>query len=483
VTSRRRDVAIGVGLLAIPATLAFTLATRHGLGLDGDSATYLDLARSIRLGDGPTTTGFGAREPVASAHFPPLYPLWLAIFGTWRWANLLLYLATAVVAAVLLERVASTDNRTLRRWAILFCGLPLLLHPSLLSSMTAVASESLFLPLMLGALATATSGKVLATILLTSAALLTRHVGIVLLLLPAWAVWADSRGGQRTSLRRLLHAGLTTVAGALPYLGWRCWTWLDDGVHDRVLRWHPPTSYDWLDTLATFAHWVIPLEWPTVLAASIGLLVAAGTLWCLRRMPLLLTIFVSYIAAVLVARTWFDATIPMGGRIWTPLLPIAWLALLGALRLHDPIGSRRRSFLAVIVAAWSCVILFLGYLTIGDRFEHGTGYNTPTWRSSQTLAFASNLDQKEPVVSNAADVIHVLLRRPASFPPMSHFPTADRPNTRRFDQIRELQGDPITFVFFTTVDRDYFVSADDVRRLLDVEEVARFDDGFALRSR
>ena len=120
---------------------------------------------------------------------------------------------------------------------------------------------------------------------------------------------------------------------------------------------------------------------------------------------------------------------------------------------------------------------------VEDRIDYGYGYGTPTWRQSPTLAHVAALPSEAPVVSNAADAIHVLLQRPATLPPMSRFPTAGRPNTRRYEQLADLRGQRITFVWFDAIDRDYLVTLDEVKRYLDVEEVARFDDGVVLRER
>ncbi|MEM1010976.1 MAG: hypothetical protein AAGI46_02005 [Planctomycetota bacterium] len=509
-TERQRLLAGAAALLVVPATIAFALATRHGLALDGDAATYLDLARSIRLGDGPTLTGFGAFEPTPSTHFPPLFPAWLAAVGTARWGNWLLLITSCVlmVAAVMRTTVLWDMRSFTSAIVALMAAIGVTcvaLHPDAQATFAAVGSEALFVPLMLGAVLATLARRPWWVAGLVALALLTRHVGIALLVLPIFA-----------AERRWWSVGLlASAAAALPYLTWRWWVAWQGVPPDRIGRWHGLTRWDLGDSLQTFARWILPTPHDVPINGfwlAMGFLVFAtfGYLCWSRRE--LIALIAAYLAVVLVAKATVDQHIPLGGRIWFPLLFLLPIAV--SARTFHRIEQRRRKrqrllddgqyddvyesltadhargdvepsklakpFLSIVLMSMMAALLG-GIVFTLDRFRHGAGYASPDWTTSPTLAWVEQQPTSTTIRSDAADSIHVLLRRPAMFLPKSRFETAGRPNTRRFDQLRDLRGSGATFVFFTSVDRDYFVTAEDVRRLLDVEEVARFDDGFVLR--
>ncbi|MEM7809185.1 MAG: hypothetical protein AAF561_13840 [Planctomycetota bacterium] len=503
-TERQRLLVGAAALLVVPATIAFALTTRHGLALDGDAATYLDLARSIRLGDGPTLTGFGAFEPTASTHFPPLFPAWLAVFGTWRWASLMLFiLSNALIVATVVRTSLLGPMKGFVPGAISIMtsvGVACFsVHPDVQTVFAALGSEALFVPLMLSSLLASLSKRPWLTAVLVSLALMTRHVGLALLVLPVLAAG-----------RRWWNVGaIASVVATVPYLLWRWWVAWTGVPPDRIVRWHGLSWWDIGDVLQTFSRWVLPIpvdvptNAPGVVLGSAVLVAFLILCWSRRE---LIALVASYIGVVLLAKITFDQHIPLGGRIWFPLLFLLPASLAARFQPVHAFRRRMQSLLQegryddlyeanakltdstfnpkdvarlVIVSMMAAVPCGIGFTFL--RFQNGAGYTTPDWTTSPTLAWVEQQPTSTTIRSDAADAIHVLLRRPAMFLPKSRFETAGRPNTRRFDQLRDLRGSGATFVFFTSVDRDYFVTAEDVRRLLDVEEVARFDDGFVLR--
>src|SRR4029453_16081338 len=104
--------AFGIGLLALGvlSALSVLVTTRHGVGIDADSVAYVDLARHLRRGAGfalsPGLTPIADPQMLRpTAHFPPLYPVLLALGETiglnvWtfaRWLGAILAGTTAVL--------------------------------------------------------------------------------------------------------------------------------------------------------------------------------------------------------------------------------------------------------------------------------------------------------------------------------------------------------------------------------------------------
>ncbi len=474
----RRDRLWMITLLAtLPGVIMLLLATRHGLSLGGDAATYLDIARSIGLGDGPTTSGFGATEPLASAHFPPLYPLLLTTVGESRVVHALLLISTGLLAAAV---VAHFDAKQLV--PIVVASLLVTMHADVLRLFAGVSSEALFVPLFLASVVAALSNRPWLTAAAVAGAMMTRHVGVALLILPMLAA------GRK---QWLTGVAATTVA-ATPYLVWRLWLVSQEAVSDRVLRWHPPTWHDWVESVASAGRWLLPVEsqtaWPFAL---VGLVVLPMFVALIARRPVVLMAVAAYVLVVLVARSLFDATIPMGGRIWAPLVvvfvPLAVAAVPRSGIATNPISlaivQLQRHLLVGLTVAVVASQLAVSIWFVVDRFRRGSGYASPAWRQSPTLQYAGALPPDVAVISNGADAIQVLLGRAATLPPLAVFPTAGRANTGRYNELRSLAESPQTIVWFDRIDRPYFVTPDDLRRYLDADDVARFDDGFVLRSR
>ncbi len=516
-------------MAAVAVSIVFVITTRHGLSLDGDAATYLDLARSIRLGNGPTLTGFGATEPVASAHFPPLYPAWLAVVGTSRWANLLLYLLTASLVVLLMlssgsrgltarrsfgsglrlrlrlrlrsglralpagckpaaARVASaTDGRCFE----MLVAAVLMLHPDVLRVFAAVSSESLFLPLMLGAVAATLTRRTWLVAVLVAAALLTRHVGVALLVLPMLAA----------GLPRWKVGLAATVAAVGPYLLWRAWLAATDALPDREIRWHPPTRWDWVDVFDTFGRWAVPQAAGST-ATWIGVVIAIAVVVLLRRQRVLLAVAASYTLTVLLARTFVDAAIPMGGRMWTPLLLLVVAALVlsgsrGLTARRSHLKSEPRSLPESVgpagckpAAAWVLVVAGIVATQFGRRGD-ARCRTLPPWFRLHLAAVARLADActRRDARRHQPRRQQRSRRDPRAASPTCQLPAGRTLRHRRSAQYAavrptaQLRGQGMTFVYFDDVDRQHFMSADDVRRYLTVDEVRRFDDGLVLRSR
>jgi hypothetical protein len=144
-------------LLAGSAFLAGLLAGREGLGVTTDSVTYVAEARHVLDGEGLLVPA-GLHEiygPVATdadlvltGHFPPLYPVVLALTGaardpvrSGRWLNAVLLGVSAVLVALLVL------HHRRSRWAAVGAAACFVLSPITLRVHSMVWSESLFVAL------------------------------------------------------------------------------------------------------------------------------------------------------------------------------------------------------------------------------------------------------------------------------------------------------------------------------------------------
>jgi hypothetical protein len=123
-----RGSGFGPSMLALGAisALSILVTTRHGVGIDADSVAYVDLARHLRSGAGfalsPGLTPIADPQMLRpTAHFPPLYPVLLALGETigldvWtfaRWLGATLAGTTAVLIGAVIKDAKASPGRTL----------------------------------------------------------------------------------------------------------------------------------------------------------------------------------------------------------------------------------------------------------------------------------------------------------------------------------------------------------------------------------
>src|SRR5262245_57078988 len=109
-TVERRVFRIGVALITVAAVAAMIASTFWGIGLSSDSARYVRTARHI-LGVEPVIESGEPKHE--QAHYPPFYPLILAVFS-WitrtdplvaaRWLSIAILAANTMLAAVIVRR-------------------------------------------------------------------------------------------------------------------------------------------------------------------------------------------------------------------------------------------------------------------------------------------------------------------------------------------------------------------------------------------
>ena len=209
---------------ALLARVAVVVSTPHFRPIN-DPADYDRIAQSIARGHGYPATNFAA-PGTPSAWRPPAYPTVLAaayVIGghNWTLGRLLgALLGVATVLLIFLVAQLAWDRRVALAAAALAAVFPplVLMNASLLS-------ESLFLPCELATLLAVLmcrrrGGSVKFAVLagmLCGVAMLTRPVGIVLLIPAAWGILLTAGVGFQ---RRLRTAAIMTLAAAATVTPW-----------------------------------------------------------------------------------------------------------------------------------------------------------------------------------------------------------------------------------------------------------------------
>jgi hypothetical protein len=281
-------------LVALLALVPFVLATPHGLGISADSTQYLATARNLVNGNGLLTVWWSGRAE-ALTHFPPLYPLTLALLGAGgmsveraAWLlQLVLLPANVLLVASLAARISGGTSHE-RALVAAATATTVAIATDVLSVHTMMYSEPLFLTLFLlscDLIASSTAhvrdgraGRARAQLALAAAlaslAVLTRYVGIVLIGTTIVLILGQQIRSRRSRIVRALVYGVVALA---PLLCWSAFNQLRGlNASDREMALHVISRASVIDGVATVSHWFSPYAPWTLLRAGALLVTALG---------------------------------------------------------------------------------------------------------------------------------------------------------------------------------------------------------------
>lgn len=430
---------LGVGMVLFATTL--------GIGTDVDAATYLMAARDILMGKGVTLQALEPGHFVPMTGFPPFLPMTIAAVGYFgtnlmsaaRWLNALLFGVNILLAAHITRRCTGSAT------AALCAALITATTVNVLETHATLYSEPLFFTGVLCGfilmLDYVKSPSVLRLCLFSAtfgAAAAARYVGVCLLPVGLAAIWL----GYTDSRRRLNHLAAYVAIFGAPLAVWVARNLVD--VHafsNRIFAVHPPGAGHYVFTFISLSAFLLP----GLVPAIIRMLFLAGAIWFIVR-PLSISrgaketnpeirifrrlagIFLaSYFLVFIVAETFFDAQIWMGGRHLMAVYLIA--AMLGVCQGYEALGSASKHQRIAMVSALIALLAIGGTRTVRATIiahRSGIGLTGIQWQNSELIARIRKLDSSVPIISNSRAAIYLLTGRIA-YP----FPTAMEAETAR----------------------------------------------------
>jgi hypothetical protein len=406
-------------VVAALAAVFVAYQTCHGVTATRDSAAYLGTAHELRAGHGPSVPstfwwdtysprialGFDGHVP--SSHFPPGYPLLLALSSAW-FLGIALVFVNAVLIGLFAARLSSC-----RSWVVAAVPVALLVlvpdargatgGPGWFPLHTSALSEPLFMALATGALLllprAVTSNRMLAlATALAAGALLTRYIGIAVALTLLLVLMA--RGQWR---RGLVAAGATLVP-LVVFLGW---VTVRGGGSARMVQFHLAANNGRFFRFAGYSFFPFagPNAWRTIGVVVVTAAFVAA-LWATRALRDDLyragvVYVVAYLVLVVLTRTFLDANTPFDARLLAPIRGIVYalgVALAYELlqRLTKPVWAAATIgvvALALVVANWG------EQRKLYDTMDVARLVRTP---SEQALA---SLPKDALIVTNTPDVV------------------------------------------------------------------------------
>lgn len=418
---------ISAGIAGLSAASA-AYATAAGAELSHDSVAYLAAARSLLDGQG-LVIPFGAEHPIPFTHWPPLYPLGLALGGILthdvdsaaRWLSVALFALNTMLVAVLARKFTGS--------AIFGCGAAFLFASSfaLLRLHAMVMTEPLFITFALICiyfldehLGTAKTAPLMAAATAAGLSAVTRYAGVPFIVGGALIIFLR----QPSAKKSRISAAVWTVVAAAPELLVAVWNVRNTGtLANGVLWWHPQNKTFFIRMLSGMTECILPESLPhrnwfmvagsLVLAPFVAVYVARRPDFRTQYLTFLVLLYVGFlIAAGFVADAPLDAR-----RGMEPMFP--FLVLIAAIA-----GSRllctRAARLGVVTAV--CAAIALPNFPVmsqwaADAARNGHGFGDRHWRESPALAFIQSLPAATIIYTNLPEPVSLITGRRARFLP------------------------------------------------------------------
>jgi hypothetical protein len=458
-------------LVALFGCAILFLSTPHGIGLSPDSVAYIRSSRTLLEQGG---------QGGINAHWPPGYPLLLALFtipqGDYLFAarlvGMLCFGLNLFLFGMLLRK--SGWNAAI---AALLSGL-LLFDADFINIHLMAWSEPAFLAMLQSGLLLllsydeSPSRKTLfALAAVLGAATFLRYAGVAFIAGVAGIILLRDVVKTRDAafLQRCLPALQLSLIALVPIALWAVYSATSGGAHGgiRSLVLHPISESNWKSAEFTIGNWFGGIT----AAFAVIALIAAAALLRFRAMPVnarrLLTYTVGlglvYAGFLLVSLLYFDAYIPLDNRILSPLKLFSYLSILASMHAIVP------RWQVLGVAIFTLFALTLNYsesrVALSNSSRSGLGFASKDMQDQPILA---HIRQHHIVTdaTNSTELFLLYLKQDVPLLPMIYDPTTTLPNLDAPRALANLARAGKTVVIFSRMTwRAYLPQA---RQLIDV---------------
>jgi hypothetical protein len=443
-------------VLAIPALLGALLVLwatgGPGPGTEGDTADYICAAQTF-LARGALCDCGGVWPLI---HFPPLYSVMLASGIRFGLAPLTVarYLAAASCAASVLMAGAILEAMSSSLFLALLGGILLLWTAGIARVFLYALTEApfdVFLLLFVWCLWRAIDDDgvkwIVAAGAAAVAAALTRYVGVSLLATGASALVCL---GVRPLPERIRRACVFMAVAVTPVAAWFIRNHLETRSIGRPVDWHPPGGGYLFATCGMVARWFFP-TWSSergywlgalVLIVIVAALIALELRSSNRLEWIMTNVILSYGATLMLARALMDMTIWINRRMLAPILLIALLLALNAIRIR----AVRRGIGARVFALTGGLMLTILVVNSGsmaalayESHVRGLGFTRRPFSQSDTIRGLRRLAADTPIYSDAPEAIILFADRLADNLPQWRDQLSGRPAPRYPGELAAMQ--------------------------------------------
>ena len=501
------------GVIGFLGILLIWTTTARGVEVGHDASQYISAARGVISGIGFNHyDGGGILKPFN--HFPPLYPLLLAIpsivgvdpLAAARFIAAILFGANIFLVSTLLYHSTAS---------VLFSllgGLLILTSPVMFDRHVAAMSEPLYFFLLLLFLYSIIQyyrdekkSWLLLSGVFTSLAYLTRYIGISLVFSGCFVLLLINRQNTRSRIKQVVTYLVLSIGPILP---WYIRNYsLTGSINNRVNIFHPITILQLKTAIHTISAWLLPNTIPNRTRAIALLLLAAGLIFLRirrghikpsfnkpspqlsRRLDSLLLHDLAVIAAVtyglfiIISVSFYDAASRLTDRILSPVFIPGVIFCVIALYLITKDQKNRtlyKSIAALIIVLFISFYSYQTWMKVVDFRENGRAFTSRAWQNSQTVEYVRKLHPDVFVYSDEMYALELLAERPVYPVPEKVDPVKakERENYKELytQMMNNLWGGRAVLVIFPPIDkRPYLPTMEEVTRGLVL--VDDFSDG------
>lgn len=444
-----------------------------------DSACYISIAENISKGNGFVIYDL---QPVAA--WPPLYPLLLTPgsltsldIEIWaRLLNALLFgLIVFLTARWLYYKVSNFWLASVGVVAVLF-AVPLIhIAKHAWSETLFLLFVLLFLMRLEKSFPKHTVRDAIVLGLLTTLAVLTRYIGVTLLIF--YFIWLFLL--EMKLREKIIRAAAFSAISLTPLL---FWMWRNQAATGTYLGQRGGASSSFFNNLVHFSDsvssWFLPETFhPEVRVIAVGVLIILAIAWYFRKnladivkngfSQILLVnwgfllVYAGYLlfASSLVA---FDViTHRMTSPIYIPLVVSVIFAVAQTRKFHISlkiVGS-------LIIVAWLYYLGHTAYFEIKNAVNSGAGgYSSDYWQRMEfPKELAANF-QSGNLYSNLPDALYLLADLSTSISPQKYIYRSDDPAVGEIDKLNDKlkNGEKVYLAWFVGPERDFLYSPDEL---------------------
>jgi hypothetical protein len=460
--------------LGILGTVGILHATAPGAGISPDSTQYIGAARNLLAGRGLTTFRWFEAGWVPLTHFPPLFPVALALGGLFgpdpavvaRWLNAFLMGANVFLLGYSLHR--TTGGAV---WTPVLGSVLALTSVNLVEVHTWAWSEPLMLLCgfagLLGLCLWLEEGGWWRLVVAggwLALALLARYAALPFIVAAGLGLLLFRQG---RFVARLREASLLLLVSGGPLGLWLLHNrWAAGVPTDRAFVTHWITAKRLLEGRATCAGWfcwgarkLTPTFQATILWVALGvlLLLVAALAWKtwrpdkdaegrprVPRLPWVLLLFIlTYPAFLVVSISFFDFATPLDNRLLCPLYFALVTFALGV--MHAVCASHR--WLRWSGVGWLALGGWFAWTHAGDLRKKldnyhatGRGFASPRWRECRFFERIRDMPDV-PIYVNVIGVVDFYTGRFVRCVPLRRDALSNRPNLNFEAQMQRMKDD------------------------------------------
>ncbi len=458
-----------IGFLALAGiALIISATSKFGPGISEDSIAYIAAAKNIlnfkELSvlfdlEGNQLNLWLPRVEKELYHilpWPPLFPFIISIFG---FLHFNLARSAGLINAILFGANIALILLIIRKYTrslvlIIFSSIILITSKNMLLVHSFVWSEPLFLFLgLLGFyflfcfLDNKKNYNFIISALCFSLAFFTRTVGISLIAAGVTAILFFSRLKIKN---KIIYSILLSVIGFLPFSIWTLKNNIIFGNTTTGFFFHPASPDDLIEAVRTVSSWfyldIFPFKIYLILLMLVLTAITAVSIYISRKnkkrsadaaykqssrvINIFLLFALFYITAILFARSFFDASIPLDNRILIPVfIPAFIIIILLVKRALDYFKNKRAVKRTIFIFCEILLVFSLSVIIFGMKgfYEEGQGYNSRQWLESETIRELKDMDPSEAIYTNNPYAIYFYLdKNPRPLPTKVNIYTAKK---------------------------------------------------------